>query len=218
MTCSTSYCFSNIPIFKSLEPGQFEQVSKMITRQAYQKGEFIAMAGHLRKHLFIIRKGRVKIVKPMLDGQEHIVRICEAGDFFGDTTLFNNMPLSTNIEALEATHICMINGDELKQLFKENPDILFTVATEMSKRIDDIQDNISDICHRDVASRVAAFLVKYSAQQPITVSKKDMASYLGTTRESVSRKLSDFQRNGWIQVDRNGIYVLNKQQLEEMTN
>lgn len=218
MTCSTTYCFSNVPIFQSLKPEQFEQVSKMITSRVYEKGEYIAMAGDMKKCLFIIRQGRVKIVKPMQDGQEHIVRIGEVGDFFGDTTLFNNIPLTTNIEALEETSICMINGDELKNLFEENPGILFTVATEMSKRIDLIQENISDICYRDVASRVAAFLVKFSSKQPITMSKKDMASYLGTTRESVSRKLSDFQRNGWIQVDRQGIYVLNKDELNQIIN
>ena len=194
-------------MFQSLKPEQFEQVAKMITRRVYEKGEYIAIAGDMKKCLFIIRQGRVKIIKPMADGQEHIVRIGEAGDFFGDTTLFNNMPLTTNIEALEETHICQINGDELKELFEKNPAILFTMATEMSKRIDTIQDNISDICHRDVASRVASFLIKFSVNKPITMSKKDIASYLGTTRESVSRKLSDFQRNGSIKVDRHGIYI-----------
>ena len=218
MTCSNTYCFSNVPIFQSLKPEQFEQVSKMITRRVYQKGEYVAMAGDLKKCLFIIRQGRVKIVKPMLDGQEHIVRIGEASEFFGDTTLFNNMPLTTNIEALEETHICMINGDELKELFEKNPSILFTMATEMSKRIDLIHENLSGIYHRDVATRVAAFLIKFSNNQPITMSKKDMASYLGTTRESVSRKLSDFQRNGWIKVDRQGIYIHNLAELNKMTN
>ena len=215
MTCSSTYCFSHVPIFKSLKPEQFEQVSQMITRHVYQKGEYVAMAGDLKKCLFIVRQGRVKIVKPMVDGKEHIVRIGEAGDFFGDTTLFSDMPLTTNIEALEETHICMINGDELKALFAQNPDFLFRMATVMSKRIDVIQENISDICHRDVATRVASFLVKFSDSQPITISKKDMASYLGTTRESVSRKLSDFQRAGWIKVERNGIYV---EALDELNN
>ena len=216
MTCSSTYCFSHVPIFQSLKPEQFEQVSQMITRQVYQKGEYVAMAGDLKKCLFIIRQGRVKIVKPMLDGQEHIVRIGEAGDFFGDTTLFNDMPLTTNIEALEETHICMINGDELKALFEQNPAVLFKMATEMSRRIDVIQENISDICHRDVATRVASFLVKFSDSQPITISKKDMASYIGTTRESISRKLSDFQRAGWIKVERNGIYVEELDELNKM--
>ena len=218
MTCSKTYCFSNVPIFQSLKPEQFEQVSNMITRRVYQKGEYVVMAGDLKKCLFIIRQGRVKIVKPMLDGQEHIVRIGEAGEFFGDTTLFNNMPLTTNIEALEETHICMINGDELKELFEKNPAILFTMATEMSKRIDTIHENLSGIYHRDVATRVASFLIKFSNSQPITMSKKDMASYLGTTRESVSRKLSDFQRNGWIKVSRHGIYIDNLDELNRITN
>lgn len=216
MTCSSVYCFSHVPIFQSLEPEQFEQVSQMITRQVYQKGEYVAMAGDLKKCLFIIRKGCVKIVKQMQDGQEHIVRFGKAGDFFGDTTLFSDMPLTTSIEALEETHICKINGDDLKALFQQNPTVLFKIASEMSKRVDLMEENMIDICHRDVAKRIASFLVKFSDSQPITISKQDIASYLGTTRESVSRKLSDFQRAGWIKVKRSGIYVEKVEELNKL--
>ncbi|WP_107838495.1 Crp/Fnr family transcriptional regulator [Metasolibacillus meyeri] len=219
MICPSTYCFSHVPIFQNLKPEEFEKISKMITRHVFKRGEHILLAGDIKKSLFIIRKGQVKIVKLLPNGQEQIVRISGAGDFFGDTTLFNNLPLTTNVEAIEETYICMINGDELKQLLAQNPNILFKILQEMSMRIDAIEENISEICHCDVEARVASFLVRHhdeAGTQPITMSKKDIASYLGTTRESISRKLSDFQRAGFIKIERNNIYIENIEGLNEL--
>ena len=178
------------------------------------------MAGDYDAKLFIIRQGRVKVVKPLVDGNEQIIRILNEGDFFGDTSVFHDQPYTTNIEALEVTHICMLDGAEVKAILAKSPNVLFEILKQLSLRIEDIEHNMSEICHRDVASRVASFLIRQKSEDSYVdnVSKKDMASILGTTRESISRKLSQFQRDEIIQIDKERIHIKNEQELLEIAN
>lgn len=60
MTCSRTYCFSHIPIFQNLKSKEFEKTSKRITCHVFKRGEYILLAGGIKKG---IRKGLVKVVK-----------------------------------------------------------------------------------------------------------------------------------------------------------
>ena len=218
MACQTKYCFSHVPIFQNLQEEEFAQIAQMITRRTYHKGEYILLAGDERKTLFIIRSGRVKIVKPLIDGSEQLIRISQDGDFFGDAMLFQEAPLAVNVEAMEATEICVLDGEELKKLLAKTPTILFKIVEQLTTRIDAMETNLSEICHKEVGPRVASFLLKNYDESETTylLPKKDMASLLGTTRESVSRKLSEFQRAGYIEVDNNMIRLVNVTALSQI--
>lgn len=211
MACQTKYCFAHVPIFQNLQEEEFTQIAHMITRRTYRKGEYILLAGDERQTLCIIRSGRVKIVKPLMDGSEQLIRISQDGDFFGDAMLFQETPLAVNVEAMEPTEICVLDGEELKKLLAKTPTILFEMVAQLMSRIDAMATNLSEICHKEVGPRVASFLLKNydKAETTHLLPKKDMASLLGTTRESVSRKLSEFQRAGYIEMDKNTIRLVN---------
>lgn len=212
MICSSNYCFSHVPIFQNLKRDEMDQITQMIQRQTYQRGQLILMAGESKKMLFIVRSGKVKVVRPLEDGSEQILRLVNPGDFFGDTTLFQTSPLSTTVEAIEETDICIIDGNQLKAFLEKTPTVLFKILEQLTLRLETVEDNLSAICHKEVGSRVAHYLIKQMEVQNkstflLSESKKDIASLLGTTRETVSRKLSEFQKRGYIEINRNFITI-----------
>lgn len=221
MYCTASYCFSNVPIFKQLAQEDMDFVKSLIVREHYDKGARIISAGAQQRKLFVVRSGKVKIIKLLADGCEQIVRIVETNEYFGETELFQEGPLTVDIEALERTELCMIDGDVLKQFLLARPQMMMQMLSQLSKRIEKMEHTLSIISRKEVDARVADYLLQQMYQQNSTtfflpLAKKDIAALLGTTRESVSRKLSLFQKNNWLTLDGQCVTIIDHNALQQI--
>jgi CRP/FNR family transcriptional regulator len=170
--------------------------------------------------LFIVRKGRVKVERVLKDGNQQILRLIGAGDFFGVTALFQEEPLSVNVEAVEPSIICMLEGEQLKSFLIKSPTVLIKIMEQVTKRMRMLEDRLSAVTLKEVDSRLAHYLVEQmnntTQRFTLSLSKKDLASLLGTSRESISRKLSEFQRLGYILICDHEIEIINRSVLVQI--
>jgi len=178
-------------------------------QRSFKKGEIIFTPGDSFDDLFVVNKGMVKISKVSSLGKEQILRILKPGDFMGELALFSKSVLNNTAEALEQTEICIIQGDKIRQLLIQKPEMAIKFLQKYTERIEETEELIEQIGLRDIEQRIANYLLieiennqiinnngKYEIILP--VSKGDLAALIGTTQETLSRKLSLFQDNGWI--------------------
>lgn len=221
MDCRASYCFTNVPIFKQLAREDMDFIKRLIVHEHYNKGARILSAGERKRKLFVVRSGKVKIIKLLADGREQIVRIVQANEYFGETELFQSEPMTVDIEALERTELCMIDGDALKQFLLTRPQMMMQMLAQLSKYIEKMEHTLSVISRKEVDARVADYLLQQMYQQNSTtfflpLAKKDIAALLGTTRESVSRKLSSFQKNNWLMLEGQRVTITDHKALQQI--
>ncbi|WP_313164819.1 Crp/Fnr family transcriptional regulator [Sedimentibacter sp.] len=203
------YCIDNVPIFRDLLPDEKESIMNSSNQKRFKKGEIIFTPGDSFDDLFVVNKGMVKISKVSSLGKEQILRILKPGDFMGELALFSKSILNNTAEALEQTEICIIQGNKIRQLLIQNPEMAIKFLQKYTERIEETEELIEQIGLRDVEQRIANYLLieiennqiinnngKYEITLP--VSKGDLAALIGTTQETLSRKLSLFQDNGWI--------------------
>lgn len=197
------YCISLVPIFNHLEEEQMDEVMALIHSRSYKKGEDIYQTGNASDALYIVRRGRVKIYRISESGKEQILRILNPGDFTGELALFNESVHDAFASALVDTDICMIKRNDLQNLLLKYPNISLKILSELSHRLAQSETQTTRATER-VELRIALFLVESidhnSKSDVITLpmSKKDLASYLGTTPETISRKLLEFEDAGLI--------------------
>lgn len=197
------YCISLVPIFNHLEEEQMDEVMALIHSRSYKKGEDIYQTGNASDALYIVRRGRVKIYRISESGKEQILRILNPGDFTGELALFNESVHDAFASALVDTDICMIKRNDLQNLLLKYPNISMKILSELSHRLAQSETQTTRATER-VELRIALFLVESmdhnSKTNVITLpmSKKDLASYLGTTPETISRKLLEFEDAGLI--------------------
>ena len=197
------YCISLVPIFNHLEEEQMDEVMALIHSRSYKKGEDIYQNGNASDALYIVRRGRVKIYRISESGKEQILRILNPGDFTGELALFNESVHDAFASALVDTDICMIKRNDLQNLLLKYPNISMKILSELSHRLAQSETQTTRATER-VELRIALFLVESmdhnSKSDVITLpmSKKDLASYLGTTPETISRKLLEFEDAGLI--------------------
>lgn len=197
-------CVGLVPIFNHLNDDQMDEIMKVTNSVSYKKGEIIHSAGDQSDLLYIVSKGKIKIYRLSESGKEQLVRILMPGDFTGELALFKESIHESYAEAMEETTVCMITRADLRELLLKFPSISLKLLSEFSKRLETSEKQTTRFATEKVETRIALFLAECldseegSRELVLPMSKKDLASYLGTTPETFSRKLADLEAAGYI--------------------
>lgn len=213
-------CIEIVPIFSNLTYEEMMEVARITKEKTFEKGEMLYMAGDKGEKLYVIHSGKVKITRLTDSGKEQVIRVLGPGDFMGELSLFSPLSLTDNGEALSKTVACMIDGKKLKELMIKYPTIAFKVMEELSQRLEKAENLIENISLYGVERRLALTLINMANEKGevvLKMSKRDLASHLGMSQETLSRKLTAFQDMGIIKlIGHRRIILLDIEALEEI--
>lgn len=221
MNCSSHFCIHQVPIFNHLSEEEMMKISKVVGHKKYQKGELVFLSGDPSENLFIIQKGKIKISRISETGREQILRILQPGEFLGELSLFGSALLYHNAETLEKTEVCFIHRQDLNHLVQQFPNIAVKILEACTKRLESAESLIEQLGLQGVEQRVAGILLQLAVSEDLllAMSKRDLASLIGTTSETLSRKLSHFQDQGWIKlIGHRRIRILDRKRLLQITS
>lgn len=180
------------------------EVMQVVRRKSLKKGEILYHAGDDSDALYILNRGQVKIYRLSESGKEQMLRILMPGDFTGELALFQEGVHEAYAEATIDTQICMIRDADFQKLLIKYPTISLKVLEEFSSRLDRSEQQTTRVATEKVETRLALFIAELAesdqALVELPMSKKDLASYLGTTPETLSRRLADFEEAGYIEM------------------
>ncbi|UOF90699.1 Crp/Fnr family transcriptional regulator [Fodinisporobacter ferrooxydans] len=228
MSCETHRnqpsCVLRVPIFKNLDMDTIEKLHEIIQKKTYKKGDFIFREGDRSETLFVVSDGMIKISKISEKGKEHSIRFLFPGDFFGQFALLQDKTHYANAEALEDVVVCTIHKNDFKEMLAKNPQITYQFLVELTNRLRETDEWVSNISLLEVERRLAKLLlIFYERSYPsnqileLPVAKKELAALIGTTPETVSRKLSHFESLGFIQlIGRTKIRMIDPNRLEKL--
>ncbi|WP_057777993.1 Crp/Fnr family transcriptional regulator [Paucilactobacillus vaccinostercus] len=196
-------CVSLVPLFSQLTESEQATIESIVHRHHYQAGETIFAAGDPMDALMIVASGQVKVFQLAANGKEQLLYLLTTGDFDGETALFSQANHNSFAQALMPTQICQINRPEFQRLMQKYPTISLNLLNEFGKRLTDLEKRTTKTATTSVESRLADYLVETAAQFEsqnfkLPLKKKDLATYLGTTPETISRKLAELEQRGII--------------------
>lgn len=207
-------CLESVPIFQQLNADELHSVSEITFEKEYKKGETIVEAGEYHAYLYVLFSGKVKMTRIAASGKEQVIRIVEKGDFLGELSLLNNKPVDEYAFVIEDATMCVVDGEKLKILMKQQPSIAFKILEVLSQRLEEAQQLIQDTNLSSVEYRIAQHLLKLADNNDkitLQMSKGDLANMLGISQETLSRKLTLFEKNDWIQLEgQRTIIILDK--------
>ncbi|NMD68676.1 Crp/Fnr family transcriptional regulator [Bacillus sp. DNRA2] len=201
---SSKLCVSLVPIFDHLEVEQMKEVMATAKSISYKRGEMVYHAGNQSASLYIVNKGKIKIYRLSEAGKEQVVRILNPGDFTGELALFNETIHESYAEAIEETEVCRIERTDLHEFLLKYPSISLKILAEFSNRLELSEKQATRFATEKAETRIALFLAEcidsdsQSKEFVLPMSRKNLASYLGTTPETLSRKLYDLEEMGYI--------------------
>lgn len=213
-------CINLVPIFNHLDDTQKDEILGLINSLKVKKGEMIYRAGDASDSLYIVSSGKIKIYRLSESGKEQLVRILRAGDFTGELALFSETIHEAYAEAMLDTLMCTIRRSDLQELLLKYPSISLKLLNEFSNRLELSEKQTARFATEKVDTRIALFLAEHAEDHntlnfKLPMSRKDLASYLGTTPETISRKLFELEDSGLIiQKPKSAIEILDLEGLK----
>jgi len=174
--------------------------------------------------LYIIKKGRIKIVLPSKGGDEVILAIFSEKDFFGEMTLLDGIPRSADAVALETCELLVLNRTDFLSFLKDNENAVQSILYSLSMRLRKTDDLLEDTCFLNISARFAKKLVQlaehYGQQDEnatlidLDLKQKDLAGMIGATRESVNKELKVLREKGLVSTTEGKIRIHNLELLK----
>ena len=207
----------NVPLFSGLKETEVKRIAGKMNRDHYPKDTVIFLESDEGDSLFIIQNGRVKISRISEDGGEVILAILKDGDFFGEMSILDGQLRSANVMAIEDSDILALRREDFMKLLLHHPEISIQLLKELAHRIRQSDSQIKSLSLLDASSRVAAAIMQL-AEETGAISKKsvkisylpsqqDLANIAGTSRETISRALSQFIKEGLIRREKNDLII-----------
>ncbi len=209
-----------LPLFSNLSNKELTEISKFTYEKKAKKGNLIFSQGEKGSTLYLIAKGRVKIVLIDESGKELVLAILKKGDFLGEMSIIEDEVRSATAVALEPTVLLTIERDNFINFLIRNPKAMLGVLRELSKRLRNADEKIGELAFQNVYNRVISYL-NFLAETKGTKekdgifiselpTKREIADFIGSTRESVSRVLNDLHRKGLISLYRKSVVIKKK--------
>jgi len=197
-------CVRLVPIFNHLTDNQMDDIMKVVQSETFDKGELVYKAGDKSDVLTIVNKGSLRIYRLSESGKEQLVRMLKPGEFTGELALFNETVHEHYAEAMVKTTVCQIKRSDLQDLLMSYPSISLKVLQALSSRIDETEQQATRFSTESTEQRLASYLVdllppgKETDVVELPMNQKNLASYIGTTPETVSRKLKELEDMNYI--------------------
>lgn len=213
-------------IAEHCSPEWQELLKERNTRVTYRKGEHIFTDGQVATHMFMIHRGRVKVVTRQAGGRERIIRIAGDGEVIGYRAIGDEPIYTATVTALSETRMNTIPMPLFLSTLRANNQFCYHFLLYFAEEMRVLDQDMRDLMELDVPQRIAKTLMlnrdifgfddKDKRKFAFTLARKDIASIADTTYESVIRNLADLQRKGIIQLVGKEIRLLKKRELEKM--
>jgi CRP/FNR family transcriptional regulator, nitrogen oxide reductase regulator len=214
------------PFFSGLSQEDFVQINSLFHEQGYAPNEIIYFAGDLVKQLLVVADGRVKLMRHSLSGKDVMLDILTPGEFFGSFSAQDNEVYPDTAQALTQTCVLGISVKDFHSILEKHPQVVLKVLDITSDRLQAANVRVQQLSALQVEGRIANLLLVLSTkfgqaneiglliQTPLT--REDVAAMSGTTSETASRVMSQFQKDGLIRTGRQWVAITDRALLEKI--
>ncbi|QAA23504.1 Crp/Fnr family transcriptional regulator [Sporolactobacillus terrae] len=211
-------CLILVPLFNHLDESDLEKIDQLTKRHVYKKAEQI-FKPYDQKQLTIVAKGRMKVYQISGSGREQLLRVVEPGGYEGETALFGTENDSSFGEALQETVVCTLAHQDFRKLLLTYPQISLKLLETNAEKLVSAENQSKFLLMEAVETRLAVYLLdlakaKGSLTFDLPVKMKELAGFLGTTPETLSRKFKLLKDKALIHREKQTVTLLDPEELE----
>lgn len=215
----------NLPLFSTLSDTDLTKLSDMAKEFSYKNGEYVFYEGDPPDWFCIVKEGNIKAIKQAEDGKEIIMHMFKAGDTFGEVAVFDRRPYPASALTVGQTTVIKFHHTHCFEILETMPDVATKFLLTMGRKQREFVKRIEAALTSRVEKRIANTLLKLASMIDtergksinLHLTRKDIASMVGTTIETTIRVMSRFQKEGIIETTRSGITILKPDKLQEIS-
>ena len=190
---------------------------------AFASNETIYREGDHSNYVFLIYKGIVKTFRIDEYGKELITALHKEDDFFGFTLFMQNRAYQETASAIEDTVVFRLSKQELKNLLQVNHKVTLDLVDYLTGNVSEIKDQLLQMAYSSVRKKTANTILQFTekmrgnSEKGIKISRSDLASVAGIATETFIRTLSEFKKDGLIDIEGRNIKIMNIAKLQRIS-
>lgn len=209
-------------LFEQMGEAEVEQISRELKMRHCRARQTVFEGSPDR--VYLLKAGRVRLYHLTPDGEDVTTDVLEPGHLFGLSALFGSSSEDLSAEALEDSYVCEAGAQDFLGILAHHPLMMAKVMMAMARQMFRLERTIESLAREPVDSRLARLLLELlgSGQRlpegsllP-AITREDMAKICITTRESVSRTLSVWSRDGIVELRGRRILVSDPEPLRKL--
>ncbi|PCI25466.1 hypothetical protein COB57_01975 [Candidatus Peregrinibacteria bacterium] len=210
------------PLFKELSADSLKIIEEKMVLRTFRPKEYILREGSENNNLFIIHTGIVR-VDTFSNNRRQTLSFLKEGDFFGEIAVFTSGNTSASVISVIQSDIYTIKKEDFHELIDQNPRLGKNIIEYLATRVRNADKVIYDYAFKMLESRVASKLIvlmhMFKGKENdnifinLPITHQDLADYVGTSRETVTKILAKFKDRAIIDVQTKKITILDEQRL-----
>ncbi|GAA2907547.1 Crp/Fnr family transcriptional regulator [Enterococcus pseudoavium] len=213
-------CISLVPLFNHLELEDQRKIHALMKHQVMVKGEQIFTPAS-DGQLVIVARGNMKVYQLSSNGREQVLRVVEPGGYEGENQLFGVHNDVLFGEALETTEVCILKQQDFSDLLLTYPQLSLKLLEINAKKSVRTEQQTQFLMMEKVEERLATYLLDLAKASgtnefSLPMKMKELALFLGTTPETLSRKFKLLEQEQLIQRNKRLVVLLDPAGLEDI--
>jgi CRP/FNR family cyclic AMP-dependent transcriptional regulator len=195
----------------------------------YPKGSLLFVEGEQARGVFILCAGRAKLTTSSSEGKTLIVKIAEPGEILGASASILGTPHEVSAETIEPSQVNFIRRDDFMRFLNEHSEACMHTAQQLSAKYHSAQREIRSLgLAQTTGEKLANLLLQWcdrtteadetpkGIRLKVLLTHEEIAQMIGTTRETITRLLSEFKRKKIIEVKGSSLFVMRRAELADM--
>lgn len=215
-----------MPFLSDLNDQELEEIEKLITIKNYKKRQVLFGEDEPGEAIHFLISGKVKLTKNSETGRELIIGIRQAGEIFAEVVLFGGGNYPVTAEAIEDAKVGLLFNSDIEKMIKNNSNIAISIIKTLSSRLRTSQQKVKDLALKDTQGSMLSTLRRLVQEHGINdgnqiiidlnLTHQEFANFIGTSRESANRFISELRKNEIIDIDKGKIIIKDVNKFEHL--
>lgn len=212
--------------FCDLSPESIEAFNRIKHAAVFPEHAVVLVEGQNPWGIFILCQGRVKLSTTSREGKTLIVRIAEAGEVLGLHAVITGGPYELTVETMQPCQLNFVGRDDMLRFLKDHADASLHASQHLARDCSDAYGVVRTIgLSHSVSERFARFLLETAAEGEVSngtvrvrlaMTHEEISQLVGTSRETITRLLSEFRRNEFAELRGSTLIIHNRPALRSM--
>jgi CRP/FNR family transcriptional regulator, cyclic AMP receptor protein len=210
----------------ALSKSSLEELDRIKHATTYPEGALIFVEGQAPRGVYVLCQGRAKLMATNSEGKTFILKIAQPGEILGLHSVVTGLAHELTVETLQPAQMAFIAREDFLRFLKEHADACLYVAQQISNDCQSAYEVIRSIgLSHSVSEKLARVVLQWSAdgqtvdrtiRMKVALTHEEIAQLIGTTRESVTRILSQFKKQRIMELHGSTLTLFNKAALERL--
>jgi len=210
--------------FCELSPKAVKDFDAVKSSSAYPEGAVLFLEKQEARGVFVICEGEVKLTISSSEGKTLIVKIAKPGEILGLMATLSGKPYEVTAETLHPCHVAFIRRDDFLRFIAQHPEAYQGVARQLSSNYHRMCEQLRTVgLSTSAPERLARVLLEWSDESEqknlgsrirLPLTHEEIAEFIGTSRETVTRTLSEFRSRNFVTLKGSTLMISNRAALE----